>query len=116
MEMTLTKIKELVDAGNVVGEPIVTPDGITIIPVTRASFGFGGGGSEFPDRTKGGFGGGSAAGVKIEPVGFLIIKDGNIRMLSILPPANTTLDRVIELVPQVIDRVDEFIDKRKAEK
>ena len=110
------KIKEMVASNMVVGEPIITPDGITIIPLTRASFGFGGGGSDWPARDKTGVGGGGGAGVRVEPVGFLIIKDGNIRMLNVTPPANTTLDRAIEILPSMVDRVDEFIDKRKAEK
>lgn len=106
----------MVASNMVVGEPIITPDGITIIPLTRASFGFGGGGSDWPTRDKTGVGGGGGAGVRVEPVGFLIIKDGNIRMLNVTPPANTTLDRAIEILPSMVDRVDEFIDKRKAEK
>lgn len=106
----------MVASNMVVGEPIITPDGITIIPLTRASFGFGGGGSDWPAKDKTGVGGGGGAGVRVEPVGFLIIKDGNIRMLNVTPPANTTLDRAIEMLPSMVDRVDEFIDKRKAEK
>ena len=57
------------------------------------------------------YGGGNATGVKIEPIGFLVIKDGTVRMINITPPANTTVDRIIDLVPQVMDRVDNFIDK-----
>ena len=59
------------------------------------------------------YGGGNATGVKIEPMGFLVIKDGNIRMINVTPPATTTVDRLIDMVPQVIDRVDEFIERQK---
>jgi uncharacterized spore protein YtfJ len=59
------------------------------------------------------YGGGNATGVKIEPIGFLVIKDGVIRMINVTPPANTTVDRLIDLVPQVMDRVDSFIEKQK---
>jgi sporulation protein YtfJ len=114
----MTKLKEMVDVNTVVGAPISTPDDITIIPVSKVSFGFASGGYDFPSPTKekGGFGGGNGAGVKVEPIGFLIIKEGNIRMINIAPPAGTTIDRLVELIPEVIDRVDAFIDKRKGEK
>ena len=116
MEITMTKIKEMVDVNTVVGTPITTPDGITLIPVSKVSFGFGSGGSDFPVKEKSGFGGGNGAGIKIEPIGFLTIKEGNVRMVNITPPADTTIDRAIELIPDVIDRVEAFIEKRKADK
>ena len=100
----------------VVGTPITTPDGITLIPVSKVSFGFGSGGSDFPVKEKSGFGGGNGAGIKIEPIGFLTIKEGSVRMVNITPPADTTIDRAIELIPDVIDRVEAFIEKRKADK
>ena len=59
---------------------------------------------------------GSGAGVKVEPMGFLIVKDGNVRMLNVMPPASNTFDRLIDMTPQVIDRIDQFIDQRKADK
>lgn len=104
------------DVNTIVGTPITTPDGITLIPVSKVSFGFGSGGSDFPVKDKSGFGGGNGAGIKIEPVGFLTIKDGNVRMINITPPADTTIDRAIELIPDVIDKVEAFIEKRKADK
>ena len=116
MEKTMSKIKEMVDVNTIVGTPITTPDGITLIPVSKVSFGFAGGGPDVPVKEKSGFGGGNGAGIKIEPVGFLTIKDGSARMINIAPPADTTLDRVIELIPDVLDKIEEFIDKRKAEK
>ena len=118
MEVTMAKLKEMVDVNTIVGTPITTPDNITIIPVSKVSFGFASGGYDFPApaKDKGGFGGGNGAGVKIEPIGFLVIKDGNVRMINIAPPAGTTIDRLVELIPEVIDRIDTFIDKRKTEK
>ena len=106
----------MVDVNTIVGTPITTPDGITLIPVSKVSFGFASGGSDFPVKEKSGFGGGNGAGIKIEPVGFLTIKDGAVRMINITPPADTTVDRVVELIPDVIDKVEAFIEKRKAEK
>ncbi len=103
----------MVDVNTVVGEPITSPDGITLIPVSRVSFGFASGGSEFPTREKTGYGGGNGAGVKIDPIGFLIVKDGTVRMLNIAPPPANTADRVLEMLPDLIDRAEAFIEKRR---
>ena len=116
MQNTMENVKNILKVDTVVGDPINTPDGITLVPISRISVGFGGGGVEFNNK-KGAenrpYGGGSATGVKIEPIGFLIIKDGVVRMVNVTPPANNTVDRIIDLVPQVMDRVDAFIDKQK---
>lgn len=121
MSTTMQKIREMVDVNTVVGEPIRTAEGITIIPVSRLSFGFASGGSDFatknlPAGKDNCFGGGSGAGVSIMPLGFLIIKDDTVRMLPVAPPPNTTADRIIELVPDLMDRVSDFVDKKKEEK
>jgi len=118
METTMNRLKELVDVDTVVGSPVTTPDGVTIIPVSRVSYAFASGGSDFrvKDHSSMGFGGGNGAGVKIEPVGFLIVKDGSVRMLNVTPPARTTLDRVIEKAPELMDTVEEFLGRRGAEK
>ena len=118
MQNTMESVKNMLKVDTVVGDPIFTPDGITLVPISRISVGFGGGGVEFSSKKNGEskpYGGGNATGVKIEPIGFLVIKDGNIRMINILPPANTTVDRIIDLVPQVIDRVEGFINKQNEE-
>jgi sporulation protein YtfJ len=111
METTMQNIKNMVDVNTVVGEPIFTPDGITLIPVSRVTYGFGGGGAEFAQSK--GYGGGTGCGVKVEPVGFLVVKDGGVRMLNVIPPANNTLDRIIDMVPGLVEKVDEMIDKIK---
>ena len=115
MQASMGKIREMVDSNTIIGEPIVTPDGVTLIPVSRLSFGFGCGGGDYGKQTPK-FGGGSAAGVRVEPVAFLVIKDGITRVLPVAMPAVTTVDRVVDLVPEVMDRVENYIDKRKAEK
>ena len=80
MRATMDKIHEMVDANTIVGQPITTPDGVTLIPISKVSFGFGSGGGDYGKTSaKEGFGGGSAAGVKIDPVAFLVIKDGTTR-------------------------------------
>lgn len=116
MESTMENVKKLLHTETVVGDPIVTPDGITLVPVSKVSVGFGGGGVEFGAARKDGtqpYGGGNATGVKIDPIGFLVIKDGVVRMVDVTPPASNTVDRIIDLVPQVIDRVETFINKQK---
>ena len=112
-EVTLTKIKEMVDVNTIVGQPITTPDGTTLIPVSKVTFGFGSGGSDMPLKEGSGFGGGNGAGVKIDPVGFLTISDGVVKMLNITVPASTTVDRLVELVPEIIDKVEQLIEKHK---
>lgn len=116
MDTTMAKIREMVDSNVVVGEPIQTPDGITLIPISRVSFGFGSGGGTYGQPTGEKFGGGGGAGAKIEPVAFLIVKDGQTRMMPIAVPATATVDRVLEMAPQLIDRVEDFFAKKKEEK
>ena len=116
MQSTMENVKNILKVDEVVGEPIYTPDGITLVPISRISVGFGGGGIELNTKNAAAnrpFGGGNATGVKIDPIGFLVIKDGTIRMINVTPPASTTVDRLIDMVPQVMDRVDEFIARQK---
>ena len=119
MQNTMESVKNSLKVDTVVGDPIYTPDGITLVPISRISVGFGGGGVEFSGKKPGDerpYGGGNATGVKIDPIGFLVIKDGVVRMINVTPPASNTVDRIIDLVPQVIDRVDAFIAKQKNDK
>ena len=116
MRSTMENVKNILKVDTVVGDPIVTPDGITLVPISKISVGFGGGGVEFGSRKASEerpYGGGNATGVKIEPIGFLVIKEGVVRMINVTPPASNTVDRIIDLVPQVMDRVDAFITKQQ---
>lgn len=119
LETTIQKIRDMVDANTVVGEPITTSDGTTILPVSKISIGLGGGGSDFTSsKAQNGqmpFGGGVGAGVKVTPVCFLVVKDGNVRILTIAEPANSTADRIVEMVPETLDRIGSFLDKKKPE-
>ena len=116
MENTIAKIREMVDVNSVIGNPITTPDGVTIIPISKVSVGFGGGGSDFVSKNlnkqENPFGGGCGGGVKIVPIAFLVVKDGNVRMLPVAAPANTTPDRIVEMVPDVLDKLTAFIDSK----
>ncbi len=120
MATTLQKIKELIDGDTVVGQPIVTPDGLTLIPVSKVSLGFASGGSEFgktpKPEGKNNFGGGSGAGVKVEPVAFLMVRGDTVRLLPVDAAPMNTMDRVVDMVPQVMDKVTTFLDQRKADK
>ena len=110
---TISRIREMVDVNSVVGQPIVTADGVTIIPVSKISVGFGGGGSDYAKAPAGKdmpFGGGVGGGAKVTPICFLIVKDGNVRMLPVATPANTTADRIVEMVPDTLDKISAFID------
>lgn len=112
MQSTMNNIKNLVEVNNIVGEPIVTPDGQTIIPVSKLSFGFGGAGGDSVG-SKQGYGGGSAAAVKIEPIGFLVVKDDGVRMINVAPPAKNGVDRIIDLVPDVMDKIESIANTNK---
>ena len=116
MRSTMEKIREMVDTNTIVGQPIHTPDGVTLIPISRASFGFGSGGGDYGKAQPHQFGGGGGAGVKIDPVAFLVIKDGVTRVLPVAVPPATAVDRVIEMVPDLMDKAERFLDKRQAEK
>ena len=109
LENTIAKIREMVDVNSVIGEKIVVGD-TTIIPVSKVSVGFGGGGSDYT-KDANAFGGGAGGGVKVHPICFLIVgKDGNVRMMPVPTPANTTADRLVEMVPDTLDKISAFID------
>ena len=117
LDNTISKIREMVDVNSVIGNPITTPDGVTIIPVSKVSVGFGGGGSDYTNN-KDALGGGAGGGVKVTPICFLIVKDGSVRMMPVAAPANTTADRIVEQVPDVLDKITSFIQtqlEKKAE-
>ena len=114
LQTTMGKIREMVDANTVVGQPIVTQEGVTLIPVSKISIGFATGGSDFGKNQNApkNFGGGAGAGINVVPVGFLIVKDGNVRMMPVPVPANSTADRLLEMVPDTLDKISAFIDSK----
>ena len=112
MESTMSKIGQLVDSNAIVGEPIHTPDGVIVIPISRVSFGFGTGGTDY-GKTVDKFGGAGAGGVRIEPVSFLVIKDGLTRVIPVALPSSGALDRIVDLVPDLMDRFDNFRAEKK---
>lgn len=116
LETTMQKLREMVDVNTVVGTPISTPDGVTIIPVSKVSVGFAGGGSDFvssKQTVENPFGGGVGGGVTVSPVCFLIVQDGAVRMVPVPVPASSTADRIVEMVPDTLERLTDFLDGKK---
>ena len=119
MSTTMQKIREMVDVNTIVGQPIQAGE-VTIIPVSKVSFGFASGGSDFTSKNQkpeadNAFGGGSGAGVNISPVAFLIVKGDTVKLLPVAPPAGNTVDRVVERVPEMFDKVTGYMEKNKKE-
>lgn len=112
---TMEKMKGLVDANTVIGDPITTPDGTTIIPISRVSYGFASGGTDLPSKAQpaaGLFAGGSGAGITIAPVAFLSIHQGSVRVIQI-EPFMSSVDRALEKIPDVMDKITELFGKEK---
>lgn len=108
MNQTIEKIKTLVDANTIIGTPIVA-DNVTVIPVSKVIYGFAAGGSDLPSKSqKELFGGGGGAGITIEPIGFLTITNGQAKLLPVNPPV-TTIDRVVEMVPDTVNKVTNLV-------
>ncbi len=114
MDTTLKKIKDMVDVNTIIGDPITTPDGTTIIPVSKVSYGFASGGSDLPTKkeSKDCFGGGSGAGVTINPIGFLTVHKGDIKLIPI-EKYDGAMDRVVGMIPDVFDKITEHFKKNK---
>ena len=118
MITSMTSIESMVDVNTIIGESIVAPDGSVIIPLSKVCSGFAAGGSEFntnkigkfSENTKLPFGGGSGAGVHISPVGFLVMKDGNARVLNV--NGINVIDRAVDMIPDLINKIDGIINKK----
>ena len=116
MNATMDKVRQMADANTIIGKPIKTEDGTTIIPVSRISVGVGTGGSDFDSKNaaqKDLFGGGSGAGVSIRPVAFLVIKDGLVRTIQLSDPSNS-IDRALTMLPELVDKLVSLLPDKKA--
>lgn len=116
---TMSKVQQMVDVNTIVGKPIQVGEGVTIIPISKMRIGIGGGGSDFTTKNsvaakKDPFGGGMGCGVNIDPVVFLVVQGNSVRMLPVATPASTTADRLIEQGPELLDKLADFLDSRKA--
>ena len=118
--LTMERLKQMVDVNTVVGTPITTPDGVTVIPISRVSMGFASGGSDFspknlPANKDNCFGGGSGAGVTITPVSFLVIHGDNVRIINANPVPDGVVEKAINMVPGIVDKVSDLAGGKKKE-
>lgn len=113
LSSTIEKIRDLVDTSTIIGEAIYAEGGVTIIPVSKVTYGFASGGSDFPSKNNTElFGGGGGAGVTITPVAFLVISDGEVTLKHITAYDNAA-ERVVNLVPEMFDKVTGLVKKTK---
>ena len=115
MNVTMDKIRQMADSNTIIGKPIKTDDGTTIMPVSRISFGFASAGTDFDGKNaanKDLFGGGSGAGVNIQPVAFLVVKDGCVRTIQLSDGSNT-IDRALTMLPELVDKVSALLKKEE---
>ena len=120
MGSTMERLRSMVDVNTVVGEPILVGE-VTIIPVSIVSVGFASGGSDFASKNQrpeqdNSFGGGSGAGLKITPIGFLIVRGENVKLLPVMPPPGGAIDRAVDMVPDLVDKVTSFVEKQQEKK
>lgn len=112
MGVTMDKIHQMVDSDTIIGKPIQI-DGITILPISKVTFGFASGGTDFGEKSsKDMFGGGSGAGVTIQPVAFLVVQDGTVRTVQLAESGNT-VDRALTMMPELVDKVGAMLKKDK---
>ena len=118
-DSSMKNLHELVDVNTIIGDPINVADGTVIIPVSKVSFGFASGGTDFPNKKPNSanelFGGGSGGGVSITPIAFLVVSNGEVKILHIATSSNTA-DKMVNMVPDVIDKVSSIISKTTSEK
>ena len=116
MDTTMEKIKEMIDVNTIIGEPITSPDGTLIIPVSKVSYGFAAGGSDLPTKKENTdcVGGGSGAGVTIQPVAFLTVYQGDVRLVSV-DQEEGTADKLVNMIPDVLKKVKGVFKKDKSE-
>lgn len=115
LSTTIEKVRDLVDVSTIIGEPINLPDGLTIIPISKVTYGFASGGSDFPSKNNVElFGGAGGAGITINPVAFLVVKDGEVTIKHIVTNDNAA-ERAVSMVPEMFDKVVSLTKKKKTE-
>jgi len=119
MKTTMNSLKEMVDVNTIIGDPVQSPDGLVIIPVSKITFGFASGGSEFTknkdrESTENSFpfGGGSGAGVSVQPVGFIVAGNNQIKLLTV-DEGNTALSNLFDFASKLTDSIQQAINKNK---
>lgn len=129
MSAAMSSIQDMVDVNTIVGDPIETTNNIVIIPISKVCFGFAAGGSEFNEETideyskkekeemvqyKLPFGGGSGAGVSINPVAFIVVQEGTVKLLPV--NHSSAVDRLLDYVPDLFEKISEIINKKMKQK
>ena len=116
LDGTLEKLRQMVDGNSIIGDAIHVGEDVTVIPISKISLGVAGGGADYvskhPNNQENPFGGGVGAGVQVTPVAFLVVKGDSVRMLPVSTPATTTVDRLVEMIPEALDKITDFIDAR----
>jgi len=118
MGITMDKIKSMATADTIIGDPIVLSETVTCIPVSKVSYGFASGGSDFGQttpQTKANFGGGGGAGMSVTPVAFLVLQDGNVKILNIGEEASG-IEKILNVLPDTVEKLKEIKTRAKAEK
>ena len=116
MGTTIEKINQMVDVNTVIGTPVTSPDGTIIVPVSKVSYGFASGGSSFAVKSapnKDLFGGGAGAGVSINPIAFIVISNGEAKVLTIDEPNSTAAEKALAMAPEVVDKIVSLFKKDK---
>lgn len=115
IKTTMEKIREMVDVDTIIGDPITISEGVVIVPVSKVSFGFASGGSDLPAKTaKDLFGGGGGAGISIQPVAFLVVSNGDVKLLQMSMNANTP-NAIINMVPEMFDKISSLFNKKDSD-
>ena len=113
LNVSMEKIKQMVDVSTVVGDQIRVSDDLTVIPVSKVSYGFAGGGSDLPSKNAAGlFGGGSGAGVNITPIALIVIQKNDVRLIPMTAKPGSA-DQIIHMVPDVINKISGLVHKDK---
>ncbi|MBC7766333.1 MAG: GerW family sporulation protein [Hyphomonadaceae bacterium] len=116
MSSVMQNIKEMIDVNTIVGDAVETPEGTVIIPISKVSFGFAAGGSEFGDASSNisgqslPFGGGSGAGISIQPVAFMVVGKDGVKLLPV--NHNSPLEKVLDLVPDIVDKINHAVKEK----
>lgn len=113
LDVTMDKVRAMADADTIIGKPIELPNSITIIPISKVAFGFASGGSDVPNKSASTvFAGGSGAGVTVSPLGFIVIKENEVRLLQ-LSDKPGAVDKAVSMVPDVLDKLADIFGKSK---
>ena len=113
LDVTMDKVRAMCDADTIIGKPIIANEEITIIPVSKVSYGFASGGSDFPTKSgRAAFGGGGGAGMTISPTAFLVIKGSDVRMIQVSNKPDAA-DKAVAMIPELVDKITDLFKKDK---